>query len=198
MHVINNIAPNTHDDHDHDNHDDHDDHDDHDGHEGHAADENQSWSLFVWNTSSSTWEESFDSVDNITVTNTTNIAWVANNSDLSLIPSPEHNGSEENSEECNGHGYVMGSGAGAHCMCDEGYSWDDGDKKSCVHNHDGDGHHDEDSSNYSVGHTTVMFILDKGQHKRVVWTGDSWNPSMVASDIRILLDESGNDHSHEH
>ncbi len=162
-----------------------------------SANENQSWSLFLWNSSSSIWEQSFDSVANITLTNTTNIAWATNNSDPSLIPSPIHNENEENSEECNGHGYVMGSGPGAHCMCDEGYSWAEGDKLSCVPNDDGHDH-DEDSSNYSVGHTTVMYILDKGQHKRVVWTGDSWNPSKVASDIRILLDESGNDHSHDH
>ena len=56
---------------------------------------------------------------------------------------------------------------------------------------DSDGHdHDEEQANYSVGHSTVMFILDKGQHKRVIWSGVSWVPEKVVNDIRILLSES--------
>tara|TARA_B100000809_G_C14961850_1_gene467681 strand:- start:6 stop:692 length:687 start_codon:yes stop_codon:yes gene_type:complete len=56
---------------------------------------------------------------------------------------------------------------------------------------DSDGHdHGEEQANYSVGHSTVMFILDKGQHKRVIWSGVSWVPEKVVNDIRILLGES--------
>jgi cytochrome oxidase Cu insertion factor (SCO1/SenC/PrrC family) len=56
---------------------------------------------------------------------------------------------------------------------------------------DSDGHdHGEEEANYSVGHSTVMFILDKGQHKRVIWSGVSWVPEKVVNDIRILLGES--------
>ena len=50
--------------------------------------------------------------------------------------------------------------------------------------------HDEEQANYSVGHSTVMFILDKGQHKRVIWSGVSWVPEKVVNDIRILLGEN--------
>ncbi len=56
---------------------------------------------------------------------------------------------------------------------------------------DSDSHdHGEEQANYSVGHSTVMFILDKGQHKRVIWSGVSWVPEKVVNDIRILLGES--------
>ena len=56
---------------------------------------------------------------------------------------------------------------------------------------DSDGHdHGEEEANYSVGHSTVMFILDKGQHKRVIWSGVSWVPEKVVNDIRILLSEN--------
>lgn len=37
-------------------------------------------------------------------------------------------------EECDGHGYEMGSmgNMGPHCMCDEGFDWDDGDMMTCI------------------------------------------------------------------
>lgn len=151
--------------------------------------DNHSWNLFVWNTSNAVWEESMVDVDNLSVTNMTNIAWAINGSDPSSIPSPQHeDDSQTDGEECNGHGYVMSSGAGAHCMCDEGYAWAEGDQMSCVPE---DGGEEGEDANYSVGHTTVLYILDKGQHKRVIWTGDSWVADKIAHDIRILLDEDG-------
>lgn len=55
---------------------------------------------------------------------------------------------------------------------------------------DGDGHDHGEEANYSVGHSTVMFILDRGQHKRIIWSGDSWVPEKVVNDIRILLSEN--------
>ena len=73
-------------------------------------------------------------------------------------------------------------------MCDEGYAWAEGDQMSCVPE---DGSEEGEDANYSVGHTTVLYILDKGQHKRVIWTGDSWVADKIAHDIRILLDEDG-------
>jgi cytochrome oxidase Cu insertion factor (SCO1/SenC/PrrC family) len=73
----------------------------------------------------------------------------------------------------------------------ENNSGSDNSSNSTDDSHDdSDGHdHAEEEANYSVGHSTVMFILDKGQHKRVIWSGVSWVPEKVVNDIRILLDE---------
>ena len=37
-------------------------------------------------------------------------------------------------QECNGHGYEMSAmgNMGPHCMCDDGYDWDEGDMMTCV------------------------------------------------------------------
>ena len=39
-------------------------------------------------------------------------------------------------QECNGHGYEMSAmgDLGPHCMCDNGYDWDEGDMMTCVTN----------------------------------------------------------------
>ena len=43
-------------------------------------------------------------------------------------------------DECNGNGYMMDSMGemGPHCMCDEGYDWDEEDMMTCVSSEDGD------------------------------------------------------------
>ena len=150
-----------------------------------AALDNRTWSLFVWNSSSAAWQLDSAGAGNLNINATTNIAWAMNDTDPSNIPSPLNNSSNQEEGVCNGHGSTMGSGNNTHCMCDEGYTWDGDDKLSCV----AETPETIGEGNYSVGHSTVMYILDKGQHKRVIWTGDSWIPSKVANDIEILLDE---------
>ncbi len=50
-------------------------------------------------------------------------------------------------------------------------------------------HSDDSEEVYSVGHSTVTFILDKGGHKRVAWTGSDWNADKFLEDIRLLVNE---------
>jgi hypothetical protein len=77
----------------------------------------------------------------------------------------------------------MGSGAGKHCMCDEGYEWPEDTMLSCVSV--------EVIEEYSVGHSTTTFILDGERKPRVAWTGDNWNPADFIADIETLAEIEG-------
>ena len=56
-------------------------------------------------------------------------------------------------EECNGDGYIMDSmgDMGPHCMCDDGYDWDDGDMMTCVPSGDHDDHEEHHSMTFICG-----------------------------------------------
>ncbi len=147
------------------------------------------WSLYLWNGSNSSWEESQVGIDGVDISaHHPHIAWVASNANLSNLPTPA-------SAICGGHGWVMGEGDGAHCMCDDGYQWDGADHLTCVSG-DGQGTHDghesgEDSEDaeevYDVGHSTVTYIVDKNGQKRVAWVGSDWSTDEFLEDIRILV-----------
>ena len=64
-------------------------------------------------------------------------------------------------------------------MCDAGYGWDDGDRLTCV---------PETTEDYTVGHSTITYILNAKREPVVAWTGDSWKVSDFAADIRELLE----------
>ncbi len=150
------------------------------------------WSLFLWNGSNSSWEESQVGIDGVNITSDTpHLAWVASNANTSNLPTPT-------SEICGGHGWIMGEGGGAHCMCDDGYQWDGDDRLTCITG-EGQGTHDgHESENtgdaeevYDVGHSTVTYIVDKNGQKRVAWVGSDWSPDDFLEDIRTLTGNSG-------
>ena len=98
-------------------------------------------------------------------------------------------------EDCNGHGWVMGSDASAHCMCDEGYSRPSSDWLSCVpegNASDDDGEvdpHEQSLGEYEVGHSTVTYIIDKQLRKRVAYSGIYWDADNFLQDVITLSDE---------
>tara|TARA_B100001179_G_scaffold199984_1_gene160235 strand:- start:136 stop:408 length:273 start_codon:yes stop_codon:yes gene_type:complete len=90
----------------------------------------------------------------------------------------------------------MGSGGGAHCMCDDGYERPEGDWLSCIAEGTGssDGAdevdpHEESLGEYEVGHSTVTFILDKQLRKRVAYSGIYWEADEFIHDLKALVDE---------
>jgi cytochrome oxidase Cu insertion factor (SCO1/SenC/PrrC family) len=138
------------------------------------------WNLYAWNGTDSSWEESQMGVDSMQLSHHPHLAWVASNANISNLPSPTI-------PECNGHGWVMGEGSGAHCMCDDGYQWDGDDRMTCVSG-DGQGTHSETAQDtYDVGHSTVTFILDKEGKKRVAWVGSDWSADEFLEDILALI-----------
>ena len=137
------------------------------------------WRLALWN--GTMWEESMVGMDNLT--DTMHIAWAPSTVNLSDIPAPGDSGMQGQGDAttCNGHGWVMGSGSSAHCMCDEGYRWREGDRLSCV----------SDDGEVLVGHATVTFILDGMRKPRVQWNGDGWGPEAFTEDLVELAQAEG-------
>ncbi len=137
------------------------------------------WALYSWNTSSNGWEYSTVGVDDFV--DPGYIAWAPNTTNVSEIPMPEslQPNNDQNSEACNGHGWEMGSGAGKHCMCDEGYEWAEDDRLSCVST-------GEVEIEYSIGHSTITYIMD-GMTPKIAWTGDSWNADDFRADVEQVL-----------
>jgi len=142
------------------------------------------WELHTWNDSSMSWEYSQLGADS--VEDPQYIAWARNTTLDSDIPLPGAIQSmidQQNNQVCDGHGWEMGSGAGKHCMCDEGYEWPDDTMLSCVAV--------EVEEEYTVGHSTTTFILDSERKPRVAWTGDNWDPSEFIEDIETLAELEG-------
>ncbi|MBT3970704.1 MAG: SCO family protein [Euryarchaeota archaeon] len=144
------------------------------------------WELYIWNTTENEWQPSPKTPENITIMmDTGHIGWVAAGANASNLMDLSMNNSSTSNSDCDGNGYVMGEGDGAHCMCDEGYEWgedngsNNGGHLSCVPSADND--------EYLVGHSTIMFLIDETGKKRVLWTGVSWDPELVAYDVRLLF-----------
>ena len=137
------------------------------------------WRLALWN--ETMWEESMVGMDDLN--EAMHIAWSPSTVNLSDLPAPGASTADSTagSTACNGHGWVMGSGSSAHCMCDEGYSWNDGDRLSCA----------SDDGEVSVGHNTVTFILDGMRKPRIQWNGDGWSPNDFTADlVELAQDEA--------
>ena len=149
---------------------------------------NFSWLLHQWDNSNETWSLSdSQNISSIDVDVNTHLAWVSSTSNLSNL-SP--------GVDCNGKGWIMGSGASAHCMCDEGYERPDGNWLGCKQIGSGNTNsseitdpHAESLGEYGVGHSTVTFILDKQTRKRVAWTGINWDVQEFLLDIKALSTE---------
>ena len=153
-----------------------------------SSDSNWSWLLHYWDNVNEKWTLSeSQNISSFDVGIDTHLAWVSSNSNLSSL-SP--------GVDCNGNGWIMGSGNSAHCMCDEGYERPDGDWLGCILTGNGDSNssdmvdpHEESLGEYGVGHSTVTFILDKQTRKRVAWTGINWDVQEFLLDIQALSTE---------
>ncbi|MFL2493914.1 MAG: SCO family protein [Candidatus Thalassarchaeum sp.] len=151
------------------------------------ADGDWTWVLHLWDSSNNSWVEvGSDDTTAIEVDSDTHLAWIASDANLSMAPP---------GEDCNGHGWVMGSGGGAHCMCDEGYERPSDDWLSCApKSNDTNSHgevdpHEETLGEYEVGHSTVTYIIDKGMRKRVAYSGIYWDADNFLHDVIVLSDE---------
>ena len=149
---------------------------------------NWSWNLHYWDNLNETWTISeSQNISAIDVNIDTHLAWVSSNSNISNL-SP--------GVDCNGKGWIMGSGTSAHCMCEEGYERPDGNWLGCVvlgteesNSSEIEDPHEASLGEYGVGHSTVTFILDKETRKRVAWTGINWDVQEFLLDIKALSTE---------
>jgi cytochrome oxidase Cu insertion factor (SCO1/SenC/PrrC family) len=134
------------------------------------------WNLYAWNETTASWESSAVGMDDYVEPN--HLLWAPSSVNTSEFPSPMTPTSD--ALACNGHGWYMGTGDARHCMCDADYGWDRGDRLSCVN---------ETTEDYTVGHSTITYILNPAREPVVAWAGDNWKPEDVASDIRELLEK---------
>ncbi len=153
-----------------------------------TSDGSWSWELHVWDSGNETWELSTSNdPSTIEVGIGTHIAWIASNANMSRMPP---------GVDCNGRGWVMGTGSNAHCMCDEGWERGSDDWMTCLP--EGSSENSEDSHDdphegslgeYEIGHSTVTFIIDKDQRKRVAYSGIHWDVNEFLQDVKALANE---------
>ena len=150
-----------------------------------SENESWTWDLMMWDDVDWEWVKTNISLDNIGFGSSTHLAFAPSGSNISHLPP---------GIDCNGHGWVMGKGSGAHCMCDEGWKRPGGDWLSCVPE-DSDTSieetdpHGESLGEYNVGHTTTTFIIDRSGDKRIAWGGIMWDPGLFLKDIEKLANE---------
>ena len=152
-----------------------------------TADNSWSWVLHIWNNENETWSPTDASISDIDIGFSTHLAWIASNANMSAMPP---------GVDCNGHGWVMGTGASSHCMCDDEWERDSDDWMSCVPEGasqvtDGNNTdpHEESLGEYEIGHSTVTFIIDKEQRKRVAYSGIHWDVEDFLHDVKALAEE---------
>ena len=137
------------------------------------------WQLHTWNETSSAWEDAPVGMDDIIEPRT--LAWASNNTSHDAIPEPGFAVIEDS--ECDGHGWIMGSGSKAHCMCDAGYEWAEDDMLTCIPV--------ESEPEYTVGHFAYTYILDEDKKPRVRYVDDSWLASDFVADVVELAEREG-------
>ena len=142
------------------------------------------WTLMNWNHTSWAWQEASEGYLEQFATHDDHLAWVESGSNLSLLPV---------GADCNGHGWVMGDGSSAHCMCDDGYERPNGDYLACVPEGttetEENNAHEEALGEYEIGHSTVTFVIDKQLKKRLAWTGTAWDLDQFVEDLQNLAAE---------
>ena len=80
-------------------------------------------------------------------------------------------------------------------MCDEGWERQGDDWLSCItegSSSDSSNHsdpHEESLGEYEIGHSTVTFIIDKEQRKRVAYSGIQWDVNDFLHDVKTLANE---------
>ena len=133
------------------------------------------WNLHVWNKENNTWSDSDSGLDELNGQDY--IAWAPNSTSHDQIPAP--NAHLIDQSECDEHGWIMGEGQNAHCMCDAGYTWPGDDMLSCVEIA-------PDEPDYTVGHSSSTYILDANFKPVVSWPGSDWAVAEVVADIHMV------------
>jgi len=153
--------------------------------------ENNSWNweLYNWDLINESWIKiNSDNLEAYTVTKDTNLAWAASNANIGNLPP---------GVDCNGHGWTMGYGSSAHCMCDDGYERQNGNWLSCTMINEDVGinaseeldPHAETLGEYEIGHSTSTYIIDKNMNKRISYSGINWNVEDFLADVITLTNE---------
>jgi len=151
-----------------------------------TSDGSWSWILHYWDAINETWGEMEEDLSAVEVGTSTHLAWIASNANISNMPP---------GVDCSGKGWVMGTGTSAHCMCDEGWERQGDDWLSCItegSSSDSSNHsdpHEESLGEYEIGHSTVTFIIDKEQRKRVAYSGIQWDVNDFLHDVKTLANE---------
>ena len=152
-----------------------------------STDGNWTWILHHWDSDNESWIESGNSSSSISLSGNTHLAWIASNANLSMSPP---------GEDCDGSGWIMGTGNSAHCMCDEGFERPDSDWLSCIPDGESQGEggsttnpHEDSLGEYEVGHSTTTFIVGKEMRKRVAYSGIFWDAGDFLQDVITLTDE---------
>ena len=152
-----------------------------------TSNEDWSWILHYWDSDNESWATSQEPSSSISMGIGTHLAWMPSNANISMAPP---------GEDCDGHGWIMGSGSSAHCMCDDGYERSDADWLSCFIEGSISGNdtgsedpHDESLGEYEVGHSTTTFIVGKEMRKRVAYSGIFWDAGDFLQDVITLADE---------
>ena len=131
------------------------------------SDDSWWWKLYSWNATEATWEKVMVGIDGVEVRSTTHLAWAANYSDVSLIPSPidamEHGGMNE--------------------MSHEGMDNQSMDNESMDHTMHGE-------TNYTISHNAVIYVLDEEHDKRLAYIGSDWSSEDLIEDVRTLQSET--------
>ena len=149
-----------------------------------------SWELYNWDLGNESWLKiNSQNLSSVVITNDTHLAWAASNANISNLPP---------GVDCNGFGWVMGTGASAHCMCDEGYERINGDWLGCIlidsesesnNTTEEVDPHSETLGKYEIGHSTSTYIIDKNMNKRVSYSGIHWDVEKFLKDIITLTNE---------
>jgi hypothetical protein len=133
------------------------------------------WNLHIWNKENNTWIDSDSGLDELNGQDY--IAWAPNSTSHDQIPVPNAHLIEQ--IVCNEHGWIMGEGQNAHCMCDAGYTWPGDDMLSCIEIA-------PDEPDYTVGHSSSTYILDANFKPVVSWPGSDWAVAEVVADIHMV------------
>jgi len=172
------------------------------------------WSLYQWNETNSSWQESQVGIDSVMLgQDTDHIAWVASNSNLSYLPTPGSNmvchdmansvtTNHSQQINCENSGYMWMNQSNEQQseeneieQCD-GHGWEmgEGEGKHCMCD-DGFQWAEDDklscigatpADQFEVGHSTITYILDNELKPRIAWTGDDWHVEDFISDIEEL------------
>ena len=172
------------------------------------------WSLYQWNETNSSWQESQVGIDSLILgQDTDHIAWAASNSNLSYLPTPgsemvchdmANNTTTSHSQQinCENSGYAWMNKSneqqseGSEIVQCDGNGWEmgEGEGKHCMCD-DGFQWAEDDklscvgatpAEQFEVGHSTITYILDNELKPRIVWTGDDWHVEDFISDIEEL------------
>lgn len=151
-----------------------------------TSNDSWTWGLHSWNTSIDNWDMVEGGLSGVEVGTDTHLAWIASNANISRAPP---------GVDCNGKGWVMGTGSASHCMCDEGWGRPGDDWLSCMaegsssQSSNQTDPHEGSLGEYEIGHSTVTFIIDKDQRKRIAYSGIHWDVNDFLQDVKTLADE---------